>query len=352
MDKPTIKIIDVARRAGVSKGTVDRVIYNRGGVSKASEAAVKKAIEELGYEPNLYASLLASRQTRVIALLIPRFVPGMYWEKLSIGFEKGGEDVASLGIRTRTFLYDQYDPSTFNEAVEEMLASNPSGVVFQPVFSALSASLVERLSILSIPYVFVDTKLDVRGYLAYFGMPLYESGRLAAHLLTERRRKEDVDKVMIVRLIRDKAGLSDPTARRREGFSDFMAVHFPKAKLLPVFINPSDPEGIDRTLEDFLEENGPSRYVVMFSSRVHLLSSFLASHPDPERRVVGYDNLDGNMKLLHEGLADILIAQHPEEQCRMAVKVISDFLLLHKKPELIDNYMHMDILTRFNEDYY
>ena len=48
-----ITINDVARAAGVSKGTVDRVLHARGEVSKKSREKVLKVIEELGFKPNM-----------------------------------------------------------------------------------------------------------------------------------------------------------------------------------------------------------------------------------------------------------------------------------------------------------
>ena len=54
-----ITINDIARRTGLSKGTVDRVLHNRGEVSRKSYERVMEVIRELGYEPNVYASLLA-----------------------------------------------------------------------------------------------------------------------------------------------------------------------------------------------------------------------------------------------------------------------------------------------------
>ena len=47
--QPTIK--DVARLAGVSIGTVDRVVHNRGKVSAHNQQAVQSAIDSLGYRP-------------------------------------------------------------------------------------------------------------------------------------------------------------------------------------------------------------------------------------------------------------------------------------------------------------
>lgn len=58
--RATVK--DVARIAGVSIGTVDRVLHDRGEVSQKSKERVLKVIEEIGYKPNIYASMLASNK--------------------------------------------------------------------------------------------------------------------------------------------------------------------------------------------------------------------------------------------------------------------------------------------------
>ena len=77
-EKPTI--MDIARITGLSKGTVDRVLHNRGEVSKKSQEAVMKAIQELGYEPNVYASILARGGSHLIAVLMPNDEPGSFWD--------------------------------------------------------------------------------------------------------------------------------------------------------------------------------------------------------------------------------------------------------------------------------
>ena len=66
-DSNIVTINDVAKAAGVSKGTVDRVLHNRGEVSKKSKEKVLRVIEELGYKPNLYASMLASQKKHTIS---------------------------------------------------------------------------------------------------------------------------------------------------------------------------------------------------------------------------------------------------------------------------------------------
>ena len=63
-------INDVAKLAGVSRGTVSNVINNVK-VREESYIAVKKAIEELGYVPNQYARALKTNKTNTIALILP-----------------------------------------------------------------------------------------------------------------------------------------------------------------------------------------------------------------------------------------------------------------------------------------
>ena len=54
-----IRIKDIAERAGVSVGTVDRVLHDRPNVSKPAREKVEQALKEMNYQPNMYASALA-----------------------------------------------------------------------------------------------------------------------------------------------------------------------------------------------------------------------------------------------------------------------------------------------------
>lgn len=347
-----ITIIDVARKAGVSKGTVDRVVHNRGDVSKKSAEKVRKAIEELNYQPNLYASLLASRKARVIACLLPKFEKGDYWEKLHSGFLQGEEAISSLNIQTQVFLYDQYSPESFNTVAAEMLATSPAGVILQPFFRNDSMVLAEKLRTLGIPFVFVDTKIEDTGYFAYYGMPMYKSGRLCAFLLTERLEADEVTDIAIVRVNRDKSRRSDPTMERRAGFMDYIEAYYPECRIHQVFINANDPGQIKSVMEDFAQEHPDIKLLVMFNSRIKLLSDFLASHPVPGRRVIGFDDLELNVEAVKKDLVTILISEHIEDQTKLAVTTLADYLLRFKCPAKQDNYMHMDVLTKFNLENY
>jgi LacI family transcriptional regulator len=66
-----LTIADVARRAGVSKTTVSRVLNGKDDLDPATAARVRQAIEELGYVPSAGAVSLAKGRTRVVGMLVP-----------------------------------------------------------------------------------------------------------------------------------------------------------------------------------------------------------------------------------------------------------------------------------------
>ena len=62
MENKNYTIKDIARMAGVSAGTVDRVLHNRGDVSAASREKVQKVLDEIDYHPNMFAIGLAAKK--------------------------------------------------------------------------------------------------------------------------------------------------------------------------------------------------------------------------------------------------------------------------------------------------
>ena len=64
-----VTIKDIAAMAGVSIGTVDRVLHNRGEVNQATHERVMSFVDELGYTPNLLAKSLALKKVLPLQFL-------------------------------------------------------------------------------------------------------------------------------------------------------------------------------------------------------------------------------------------------------------------------------------------
>jgi len=66
-----VTIADVARLAGVGRGTVSRVLNDRSNVDPATRARVLAAIEELDFVPSPTARRLSLRRTQTVAVILP-----------------------------------------------------------------------------------------------------------------------------------------------------------------------------------------------------------------------------------------------------------------------------------------
>ncbi len=80
-----VRIKDIAKMADVSVGTVDRVIHGRSGVSESSRKRVEEILKQLDYQPNMYASALASNKKYAFACLLPQHEKGEYWTDVETG---------------------------------------------------------------------------------------------------------------------------------------------------------------------------------------------------------------------------------------------------------------------------
>lgn len=76
MKDPTIS--DVAERAGVSIGTVSRVINGAVNVKKQNMERIQEAIKELNFRPNQYAKNLKSNKSNIVGIIVPNLVDEFY----------------------------------------------------------------------------------------------------------------------------------------------------------------------------------------------------------------------------------------------------------------------------------
>lgn len=342
-------VFDIAREAGVSRGTVDRVIHHRGRFSEETAARVHEAIERLGYSANPNAALLASKKSYTLACLIPAFKEGEYWELIQQGLLAGAQEARHYNIEIRMFLYDQTDIGSFRTECAAVLEARPSGVILNAVFKDAVTEFAGRLDSAGIPYAFLDNKVDGLGNFLYIGIDPYRSGYLGAFLLTANQQ---VDSLVLIRLVRDKGRQGDPNEPRRRGFLDYIHEQLPACTIHTVFIDPNDPAGIIPTLEAFFREHPEVRHIAMTNSRIHLIAPFLEQHPEPRRIAVGFDDLERNLAALKAGQIEYLVTHHIHDQARLAIEIFSDYLVRKITPPRRNHYVHLDILHRLNLDDY
>lgn len=145
-------IADVAKRAGVSKMTVSRVINNSGYISQDTRSRVEEAIAELGYIPNALARSLRFKQTQTIALIVTDITNPFFTT-----IARGVEDTASeLGFSV-IFCNTDESPEEEQEYIRVLMQKQIDGLLLVPARSRRDS--VALLQDKTIPLVLLDRQL-------------------------------------------------------------------------------------------------------------------------------------------------------------------------------------------------
>jgi DNA-binding LacI/PurR family transcriptional regulator len=152
-ERPTLEA--VARRAGVSRATVSRVVNGSTTVAVAIREAVNQAVVELGYVPNQAARSLVTQRTESIALILPE-------------------------TANRVFSDDMFFPAVIRGVSSELEAADKQ-LVLMMAGSAASHDRVERYAMAGhvdgVMFASMHGADPLPGTLARLGMPVVCSGR-------------------------------------------------------------------------------------------------------------------------------------------------------------------------------
>lgn len=344
-----IKISDIAKKAGVSAGTVDRVIHNRGRVSPEKKAMVEKAIEELQYKPNLTARALVSRKQLNICAILPENTKGQYWYSIEQGIDRAVENLDYSNLHCEKIYFDQYSLESFRSAIANLKKKeNVNGVILATHFEEEIKALSKYLDDIGVLYVFLDSNIEGCNELAYFGLDAYDSGAMSAELTLNITPSEG--KVLLVDFIVKDGDRLTQSVKRSEGFVHYFEKTGQKNRLV-YFEFDVNHHDTDLLLDRLFEENPLIKTLVTLNSRSYYLADYLSGRNIKDVKLMGFDLIEKNVEYLKERTITFLISQHPQKQGYSAVEALFNSIILKASVEKL-NYMPIDIISVSNIKYY
>ena len=124
-------MLEVAKRAGVSKATVSRVLSGNGYVSQETKDRVFKAVAESGYRPNLLARNLATKTTQTLGLVVTNTLyHGVYFSELLYHVARMTEDKG----RQLILADGKHSAQEEREAIQYLLDLRCDAIIIYPRF--------------------------------------------------------------------------------------------------------------------------------------------------------------------------------------------------------------------------
>jgi len=196
----TIK--DVSREAGLSIGTVSRVMNNRGYISEQTRHKVEEAMKKLHYQPNEVARALSKQTSTIIAVVVPK-LDNPYFSSLSEWLE---EFITAYNYQMLVFVSNG-NTEKEEEIIEQCRKNRVAGIILCSGLFSLSS-----VKDLDCPLVTIERDVDTAGAAA-IKCDNYEGGVLAAQLLINKGCRYLLHLSGVV-------GTIMPADKRAQGFID------------------------------------------------------------------------------------------------------------------------------------
>lgn len=344
MVKAKIRIKDIAEQAGVSVGTVDRVLHNRGEVALETKKKILEIAKNNNYQPNLIARALTSKKQCVFAALLPTPTEeDIFWRKPLNGISEAASELGQFQVKVEKFFFTHYDEADFIKQTKDILKLQPSGVVFPPIFKKESLDFIKKLEKKDIPYVFLEAKINECNYLAYVGCDGVHGGRVAANIV-DCSIPENND-ILIINLAKDLENVHHLNNRTQGFLSYFMEHGRNKGLKINIEIPTSKSIIIKEKLDKVLSKNRNIKAIFITGSKVYKIAEYLIKNKLEDIVLVGFDPIEQNIKYLNKGVIKYLIGQHPYQQGFKSVKKLFEHVMLHNSISR-DEILPVDIINR------
>lgn len=339
MLRPTTK--DLAKAAGVSRATVDRVLNGRDGVKKHTVDRVNAAIQELGFTRNIQAANLARSQRYRFIFALPRS-GDQFLSEIIRHISEATETFAADLIWCDVHHIDENDPHSISAFLATLAPSEVTGVAIMAPESPQVRDAIFRLQergVAALPFISDQSSMDEH----WVGTNNHAAGQTAATLIG-RFCKETTGSVLVI----SETMRSRDSLERRMGFDAELNKHFSGLRSLPSLESYGDEDRAKQIIQNSIMNNPDLVGVYVLSSEARVPLDILYETAKTDGLIkIAHERTPFTEAALREGRLDGVIAQDPGHLVRSAVrklKAITDKRVAKGSQERI----RVEVLLRTN----
>lgn len=306
---------EIARQAGVSEATVDRVLHGRPGVRAGTVLQVQQAIADLDRQRT---QLRLSGRTFMVDVVMD--TPSRFSQLVRRSLEAELPALRPAAVRARFHLREGWPPADFVRVLDGIAAKGSNGVILKAPDTPAVAAAVDSLTASGIPVLTLVTDVPSSSRIAYVGMNNRAAGATAAYLVGNWLRNSDAAVLVLT-----SRSLFRGEEEREMGFRSWMSTHDTERRLVEI----SNTDGLDDTSRDLvtaeLARSPDIRAVYSIGGgNSGVVDSFAAARRDCEV-FIGHDLARSNRALLQTGHLTAVLHHDLREDMRHAVRTIMIF---------------------------
>jgi len=312
MVRPTTK--DLAKAAGVSRATVDRVLNGREGVKQKTVDRVNLAIKELGFVRNLQAANLAKSQNYRFIFALPSS-GDQFLEQIVSHIQEAETIFSTDRIHCDVQHIDENDPYSIASFLTSLEKSDVSGVAIMSPETPQVRDAITRLQergIAVLPFISNQTMMDE----TWVGIDNCAAGATASLLLGQFIGQRDGAVLVIAESMQSRDSLE-----RRLGFDDIMNRSFPNLHALPSLETYGNSERAKEIIATALQNNPDIVGIYVMASEARgPLSVVQALEIDQSIIKIAHERTPYTENALRAQALDAVVAQNPGHLVRSAIR--------------------------------
>ena len=338
---PTQK--EVADSLGISRGTVDRALHNRKGVSEDTRKTIVEKAKILGYRPNRLASFLSTGRTLNIAMITPT---DPLWKSVKEGAHAFSALMGDRVVNISWHETNGHDLKRETEILREVLESGVDGIGVVPADPDRLKDLIDRAIDRHIAVVTLNTDAPESRRICFVGQDPLLAGRIAGELMG----KFLMGNGKIVAITAFSNVLVHK--RRLDAFVGIIGEQYRGIEIDRIFENhDSDDEAYEQIRAHLSRTRDVSGiYLTSGIGPGGVARALTEAGLAGTVRVVCFDYFPETVRLIKSGLVHATIGQDPFTQGYQTVKILSEYLIERKAPVSRIVHTKTDIGLRENID--
>ncbi|MBO5278196.1 MAG: LacI family DNA-binding transcriptional regulator [Lachnospiraceae bacterium] len=321
-----VTIKQIAEECNVSRGTVDRVLNNRGRVRDEIAALVREKAEELGYRPNMAGKALAARKKNYVIGIILTSEGVEFFDEVLNGIHKGQEEIADYGVTLLVRSMKGYHAERQLALMEEM-KDKVQLLILNGINEERIAQKIQEYMRDGIPVITINADVENSGRLCYVGCDFNASGRTAGGILG------------LLSGGRATIGIATGTVKvlghnqRIHGFSSLCKERYPRMKIADIIeTNDDDEAGYEQTCLMLKRYPEISAIYIVAAGAAGVCRAVEESGRAASILVVASDNTNSVREWMKKGIIRAAVCQNPYGQGYRAVQRAADYLIQNITP--------------------
>jgi LacI family transcriptional regulator len=315
LGKPTVH--DIAKEAGVSLATVDRVLNARPGVREQTVSRVQQAVESLGYVRDINAANLARQRRYRFVFLLPEG-NSQFLNSLEDAVDEAAPGLIDGRCELEVIRSTFRDPPALAEVERHILRTDTDGVAIMGHETPLIRDMIARLKARGLTVVALVTDQPHAERDHFVGIDNLAAGRTAG-VLMGRFLGEKAGKIAVIVNSTQSRDMVD----RRAGFDEVVHERFPHLVTLPSLEGRDDRERVAAVLEACIDRQGPIVGIYCVGAGTRGVTQVIHARGLAGKIVVVAHELTPHTRAaLQDGTLDVVITQNVGHLVRSAARVL------------------------------